>query len=178
VRDSDFQMFQRRSQTTRPVFVAVKAICVVGLSVYLLIGLIAAYRAWFQVKSLDTTLIGFGSVFRPNDPRAESIVGIAKGSTFEATVVSYARTPIDVRLELVQGSNVETLLQGTIPDNDWAFFDPRTRQASFKATLTDEVLQHFRAGRAELRATVTSRPQWMRLPPPVVQKQTVEIPQQ
>ena len=153
-----------------------KRLCLVVLSVYLVIGLISAYRAWYQVKSLDLRLQGFGSVFTPQDPRAEAVTGLRNGSVFEADLVSYARTHIDVRLELVQGTNSETLTAGTLPGNDWGFWDPRTRKRSFKVVLTDEVLTHFQPGRAKLRATATGRHQWMRLPPPVVREITVELP--
>ena len=147
-----------------------------GLSTYFVIGLISAYRAWYQVKSLDVRLEGNGSLFVPNDRRAKSVAGVAHDSVFEAHLVSYARTHIEVRLELIQGSNVETLNLETLPGNEWGFWDPRTRQRSFKGVLTDEVLRHFQPGRATLRATATGRHQWMRMPPPVVREMTVEIP--
>lgn len=158
------------------VLVLLRRLCLVVLGAYLVIGLISAYRAWYQVKSLDLKLTGFGSVVRPNDRRAESVVGIMNGSVFEADLVSYARTHIDVRLELIQGGNVETLGFGTLPGNEWGFWDPRTRQRSFRGVLTNEVLSHFQSGKATLRATATGRHQWMRLPPPVVREMTIELP--
>ena len=169
-------MFQPLPGQRPFVFALLKRLCLVGLSTYFVIGLISAYRAWYQVKSLDVGLAGFGSLFVPNDPRAQSVGGVAIGSVFEAHLVSYARTHIDVRLELIQGSKVETLKLETLPGNEWGFWDPRTRQRSFKATLTDEVLSHFQPGGATLRATATGRHQWMRLPPPVVREMTVELP--
>ena len=163
--------------TQRPfALVLLKRLCLGVLGVYLVIGLVSAYRAWYQVKSLDVKLTAFESVVRPNDRRTESVFGLLNGSVFEADLVSYARTHIDVRLELVQGTNSETLSSGTLPGNEWGFWDPRTRQRSFKTTLTDEVLSHFQSGRATLRATATGRHQWMRLPPPVVREITVELP--
>jgi hypothetical protein len=169
-------MFQPLPSQRSFVFVLLKRLCLVVLSAYLVIGLISAYRAWYQVKSLDLRLEGSGSLFVPNDSRAEIVGGVANGSVFEADLVSYARTHIDVRLELVQGTNSETLALGTLPGNEWGFWDPRTRQRSFKTVLTDEVLNHFQPGRAKLRATATGRHQWMRLPPPVVREITVELP--
>ena len=169
-------MFQSPPSRRPLVFVLLKRLCLVVLSAYLVIGLISAYRAWYQVKSLDLRLQGSGSVSVPNDPRAESVTDVANGSVFEADLVSYARTHIDVRMELVQGTNSETLAFGTLPGNQWGFWDPRTRQRSFKTVLTDEVLNHFQPGRAKLRATAIGRHQWMRLPPPVVREITVELP--
>ena len=169
-------MFQPLPSQRSVAFVLLKRLCLVLLSVFLVIGLISAYRAWYQVKSLDPKLTGFGSVVRPNDRRTESVFGIMNGSVFEADLVSYARTHIDVRLELVQGTNSETLAFGPLPGNQWGFWDPRTRRRSFKAVLTDEVLNHFQPGSARLRATATGRHQWMRLPPPVVREMAVELP--
>ena len=169
-------MFQPLPSQRSFAFVLLKRLCLAVLSVYLVIGLISAYRAWYQVKSLDLRLQGFGSVYVPKDPRTEGVAGVANGSVFKADLVSYARTHIDVRLELVQGTNSETLTFETLPGNEWGFWDPRTRQRSFKTVLTDEVLNHFQPGRAKLRATATGRHQWMRLPPPVVREITVELP--
>jgi hypothetical protein len=169
-------MFQPLPSQSSFVFVLLKRLCLVVLSTYLVIGLISAYRAWYQVKSLDLRLQGFDSVVRPNDVRGESIVGVMHGSVFEADLVSYARTHIDVRLELVQGAKSETLAFETLPGNQWGFWDPRTRQRSFKTVLTEEVLNHFQPGRAKLRATAIGRHQWMRLPPPVVREIAVELP--
>lgn len=169
-------MFQPLPSQRSFAFVLLRRLCFVVLSAYLVIGLISAYRAWYQVKSLELRLEGSGSLFDPNDNRAEIVGGVANGSVFEADLVSYARTHIDVRLELVQGTNSETLAFGTLPGNEWGFWDPRTRQRSFKTVLTDEVLNHFQPGRAKLRATATGRHQWMRLPPPVVREITVELP--
>lgn len=171
-------MFQPLPSQRSFVFVLLKRLCLVLLSAYFVIGLISAYRAWYQVKSLDLKLTGFtGPIIRHLDHRRDNtIVGVASGSVFEADLVSYARTHIDVRLELVQGTNSETLAFGTLPGNQWGFWDPRTRQRSFKTVLTDEVLSHFQPGRAKWRATAIGRHQWMRLPPPVVREMTVELP--
>jgi hypothetical protein len=127
---------------------------------YLVIGTMAAYRAWFQVKSLDlqsTDLI------------------LRSGSAIQTTVVSYARTQVEVRLELIQGTHSETLAVQHVPDNYLAFFDPRTRQAAQTAVLTPDVLSRFETGSAKVRATAVGRPQWTRLPPPLVRELAVEI---
>lgn len=120
----------------------------------------AAYRAWFQVKSLD---------LKTNDPV------LRHGSVVETTLVSYARTTIDVRVELIQGSHAETIATKRVRGNEWAFFDPRSRQASESIVLTSDLLSRFDQGRAQLRATAVGREQWTRLPPPVVREITVEI---
>lgn len=140
--------------------VLVKRTFKILIGLYLVIGLTAGYRAWFQMKSLQ--LQSTVSILRP-------------GSTVKTTVVSYARVPIDVRLELVQGNHSETLAVYQVPKNSWAFLDPRTQQATQNAMLSDDVLRRFEAGKALLRATATGRPQLSRLPPPLVREVVVEI---
>lgn len=150
------------SQTIRDArsMVLVKRTLKVVLGMYLVIGLTAGYRAWFQLKSLQ--LQSTDSILRP-------------GSTVETTVVSYARVPVEVRLELIQGNHSETFAVQYVPKNSWAFLDPRTRQASQKAVLTEDVLGRFEAGKALVRATASGRPQLTRLPPPLMRELVVEI---
>jgi hypothetical protein len=127
---------------------------------YLVIGLIAGYRMWYQVRSLEVH--AGDAILRP-------------GSTIETNLGSYARTPIEVRLELVQGAHAETFALLHVPDNDWAFLDPRPRQASQTNVISADVLGRFQKGRALVRATALGRPQLSRTPPPVVREVKVEI---
>lgn len=153
-------MFESLTIREARSMVVVKRTFKLILSAYLVIGLIAGYRAWFQVKSLE--LRSTDSVLR-------------QGSAIQSTVVSYARTPVDVRLELVQGTHAETFAVQRVPNNTWSFFDPRTRKASQNAVLTSDVLDRFKPGKAQVRATATGRPQLTRLPPPLVREVEVEI---
>lgn len=105
-----FESLARKDSRSRALL---KATLVVLLVVYLSIGMMAAYRAWFQVKSLD---------LKTND----SV--LRHGSVVETILVSYARTTIDVRVELIQGSHAETIATKRLRGNEWAFFDPRSRQ--------------------------------------------------
>jgi hypothetical protein len=143
----------------RPV-VLLKRASLVLLSAYVVILLIAGYRAYYQVRKLE-----LGSV--------DSV--LRSGSTIKTAVVSYARTPIEMRLELIQGAHSETLAVQHVPDNEWALFDLRNRSASQTVVLTAEVLKKFKHGQALVRATAVGRPQWMRLPPPVVRELDVDI---
>jgi len=43
------------------------------------------------------------------------------------------------------------------------------------AIVTEDVLDQFDGGKAWLRATAVGRPQWTRLPPPVIKELVVEI---
>lgn len=134
----------------------------VAVGAYLVIGLIAGYRAWYQVHSLDLTT---------SEPTLRS------GSPITTRVVTYARTPVTVKLELIQGTHSEVLATRGVRSNDWSFFDPRPQQATQTVVLNSEALAHFQTGPAQLRATATGRPQLSRLPPPMVRELSVEIQQ-
>ena len=118
------------------------------------------HRAYFQVRDLEL--------------RVDAPV-LRAGSVVETEVVSSGRTHVDVRVELVQGSQAETLAVQSVRGNEWGSIDPRTRRASQTVVLTPEVLSRFDSGAAVLRATATGRPQWTRLPPPTVRETAVEI---
>lgn len=137
----------------------VKRACLIVVSVYLAIGMIAAYRALVQVRSLE---IQSPDVLRP-------------GSEMSTTVVSYARVPLDVRLELVQDGHSEIIAVQRIPNNEWALLDPRTLESSQTALLTADILKRFAEGNAIVRATVIRRQQLGRHPPPVVTERVVNI---
>ena len=130
------------------------------LAFCLLTALASGYRAYFQVLSLELRL---------DEPV------LHKGSIIQTAVVGSGRTSIDVRLELIQGAHSETLAVQRVPGNKWAAFDPRPQRASQSVTLTPELLERFQEGAAQVRASATGRPQWMRLPPPTVREITVEI---
>ena len=130
------------------------------LAAVLVIGLISAYRAYRQVKYLE---------LRSSEHTLRS------GSVIETALVSSARTTIAVRLELIQGSHVETLNVLELRGNEFGFFDPRSKHAAQKVVLTTNQLAAFQSGEALLRATATGRPQWGRTPPPVVRELRVGI---
>lgn len=146
-------------QDALPIAYLKKAI-LVFLAVFLVIGMAASYRAYFQVHSLE---LHFTERMLRN------------GSAIQTTVVSYGRTSVSVRLELIQGAHAETLALQRLPKNKYAFFDPRTQQASQTVALTPEILARFQPGTAQVRATALGGPQWTRTPPPVVRELSVEI---
>jgi hypothetical protein len=122
---------------------------------YLVIGLIATWRSYYQVHSLD--LQTDSSVLRPD-------------STITTRLVSYARNKIDVRLELIQDSHSETIASELVLSNEWALLDPRFRRSSQTVVLSQEMLDHFNAKPIRVRVTATGRPQWGRTPTPVVRE--------
>lgn len=151
-------MFDRSIRET-PWLVLLKRACVVVVGIYLVIGMIALYRAVTQIHSLELQSDGI----------------VRGGSAIRATVVSYARTPIDVRIELVQEAHSEIVAVQRVQKNEWALLDPRTREATQTAILTDDLLERFEGGEAIVRATASGRAQFGRLPSPLVREQAVNI---
>jgi hypothetical protein len=121
---------------------------------------VSAYRAWVQVRSLDLRVSG---------PM------LHVGSAVDAHVVSWARTFVSVRLELVQDGRAETLAETRVRPNREGVYDPRWRRASLHGQLAADQLDRFHAGPAIVRATALGGPQWLRTPPPTVREISVEI---
>lgn len=155
-------MFESRSIPEAKPLTLLRRATIVLLAAFLVIGLISAYRAYRQVKYLK---------LRSSENPLRS------GSVIETDVVSSARTTIAVKLELIQGSHVETLNVLELRGNEFGFFDPRSKHAAQKVVLTATHLAALQSGEALLRATATGRPQWGRTPPPVVREMKVEIGQ-
>jgi hypothetical protein len=153
-------MFDRLSiPEARPLTLLRRAVLVL-VALCLATGLVSAYRAYYQVRSLELRL---------DEPV------LRDGSVIEVAVSGSGRTEIDVRLELIQATHSETLAVQHLYGNEWASFDPRPENASQRVSLTPEQLARFRDGAAKVRATATGRPQWTRLPPPTVREASVEI---
>jgi hypothetical protein len=140
--------------------VALRWISTVVLSLYAFFGLISAYRAWVQVKSLDLQV---------------SAPELRPGSSVTVVAVSWARTTVTVRVELVQDGHSDTLRVVRIPSNHVASLDPRTRSARLDVVLEPEQLERFHAGSATIRASAIGGPQWLRTPPPLVRTLPVMI---
>jgi hypothetical protein len=145
-------------KTARPLLL-LKKICLIVIGAYVAIGLTAGYRAYHQIKSVDLQT--------PPTLRAGSLV--------DSFVVTYGRTFVDVRLELIQGPQTETVSTHRISNNKWAFMDPRTRRVSNTSVLTEDVIKKFQPGHAVLRATATGLPQLGHVPPPLVREIAIEI---
>jgi hypothetical protein len=123
------------------------------------IGAVSSYRAYVQVRSLELTA----------DKQ------LTDGSPVNVDVISSGRTPVDVKVELIQGSTVATLLTMRVRGNELGFFDPRSQHASQHGQITSAQLKPFQTGAAIVRATAVGRPQWMRLPPPTVRELVVQL---
>ncbi|HKO42916.1 MAG TPA: hypothetical protein VJU84_06490 [Pyrinomonadaceae bacterium] len=145
-------------KTARPLLL-LRKICLGLVAAYLVIGLTAGYRAYHQIKSVD---LGTPATLRA-------------GTLIETFVVTYGRTFVDVRLELIQEQQTETVSTHRIPNNEWAFMDPRIRRVSNTSVLTEDVIKKFQPGPATLRATATGLPQLGHVPPPMMRELVVEI---
>ena len=132
----------------------------VVIAVHVPLMLASGYRAYYQVHSLKLALSGDT---------------LRVGTTLSTKVVSYARTPVDVVIEIDQDGHRERVAAQLVPGNFNAAYDPRPRGATQSVVLTDEVLGRFHAGPAIVRATATGRPQWLRLPPPLVRERRVTL---
>jgi hypothetical protein len=130
------------------------------LSLYAFFGLISAYRAWVQVKSLELRASGHE---------------LHRGSSITVHTVSWARTTVTVRVELVQDGRSDTLRVQRIQSNHVASLDPRTRSAWLYVVMGQLELERFHAGGATIRASAIGGPQWLRTPPPLVRTIPVMI---
>ena len=143
----------------RPM-VALRWISTVVLTLYAFFGLISAYRAWVQVKRLDLRV---------------STRALVPGSSITVDAVSWARTTVTVRVELVQDGRRDTLQLVRIPSNHVASLDPRTRAAHVFIVFDANRLQRFHLGQATIRASAIGGPQWLRTPPPLIRTLPVVI---
>ena len=152
-------MFESPAIPNTRVIAWLKRACLIVVNVYRVIGAIAAYRALVQVHSFE---IESADVLQP-------------GSKVNAMVVSYARVPLDVRIELVQDGHSETVAVYRLPKNEWSLLDPRLRESYQTVFLNGDMLNRFAEGEAIVRATVIRRQQLGRHPPPVVRERVVNI---
>jgi hypothetical protein len=125
---------------------------------HLIIGAISTYRAYFQIHRLNL--------------RSETL---REGLMIQGSIVTYGRTPVDVRIEIVQAERTVTVYEHHLAGNEFGFYDPRTKSASFSVLLDQQLIRKFESGPAVVRATAIGRHQWMRLPPPVVREIAVAI---
>ena len=99
----------------------------------------------------------------------------APGSVVIARFVASGRVHNPVRIELVQGSHVETLAQSELPENRSFFYDPRPLRAELRATISKEVLNRFEPGGAIIRAVAEGRSQFFNVPSPKVRELAITL---
>ncbi len=121
----------------------------------------SSYRAYVQIKGLDLVV--------PDSALHDGVVVLAK-------VESWARTYVELRIELIQGERAETLAIKEVPRNWDPVFDPRPKRDSLTVALTSRRMARFQPGPALVRATARGSMQWLREPPPRVLERAVVIP--
>lgn len=156
---SNEEMFTYRPSREARWLIFVKRTLLIVAAAHLLIGLVSAYRVYFQIHSLQ--IVASDSV--------------KAGSVIHAEVVTYGRTFATMQLELVQDGSAVSLGQLRVPRNELGFYDPRPQRASFYVTLAPQTLDRFHSGSATLRATALGTPQWTRLPPTLVRELEVTV---
>jgi hypothetical protein len=152
--------FSRRFSEGPRIVRVVYRVLLIGVLFNVAIGAWSAYRAWVQVRQLDLKVIS---------------TNLRPGVIAVVSVVTSGRTPIEVRLELVQGTHSEMLSDLRVSASHDGFYDPRARRGTMTPSFTAEFLAHFQPGPAVVRATALGRSQWMRTPPPVVQEIPVVV---
>ena len=152
-------MFEAPAIRAALPLLVLKKLCLIMIAAYLAIGLTAGYRAYHQMKSVEL----------------EAPPELRVGSSIETSVITYGRTFVDLRLELIQGQQSKVLSAHRIANNRWAFMDPRTRRVTQSTVLTADNLEKLQSGPAILRATVTGRRQLGHVPPPLTREVTIDI---
>ena len=127
---------------------------------HVILATISGYRAIVQVYHVEL---------------ATDAPTLRAGTTIAIAVATSGRTKVDAALELIQSTHTETLAVLRVPDHTNASYDPRTIHAARRVTIASEQLAQFLPGPARLRLTANGRSQWLRVPPPVIREQAVEI---
>ena len=136
-----------------------KRITFAFLAVHAVLWPLSGYRAWVQVY----------------DVNLRAGPAVAAGSKLVADVTTSGRITIEVEMILDQDSVSKSLGTHFIPSNREPMYDPRPRHDSLVVTLDKSELSSFHAGKANLRAVATGRPQFTRMPPPVMSELAVHI---
>jgi len=133
---------------------------VTGLALFLAIGVMASYRAYYPVSSVR--IVVAEPTLRP-------------GSGIQVDTVCSGRGPVTIRVDLVQGDRVETAAIDRVSSRGWPFWDIRVVKHSTYAVVSGALLQRLDAGPAIIRATVEGAPAWLRQPPAVVREVSAQV---
>jgi len=101
---------------------------------------------------------------------------LAPGVTVSTDVITTGEVPNPIRLELVQGSHAETLIErhGGLPTV--RSYDPRLFRYTPSVVITPELLARFAPGPATLRLTGVGMQKLLRTPPNRVREIQVTLP--
>jgi len=130
------------------------------IAVPLVYGSFCLYRAWVQVKKLDLAIAG---------------APVLSGSVARVDVITSGRVPVDVQLEVIQGTRAETLAVQRVSTHRNPFWDSRNIASTLTVTFSKDALAELAPGAALLRATAKGRRLWMYEPSPVVRDLPVSV---
>ena len=143
-----------------PAVLWIKRVCVAVVCVHLVFSAWSAYRRIWQVLRIEL--------------HASSLI-LTPGETVSYDVITSGETHNRILLELVQGTNAETLLEQHAQVNTVNTYDPRVFEYARTVTITPEVLARFAPGPATLRLTGFGGQKLLRTPPPRVRELAVRL---
>ena len=143
-----------------PVLAWMRRIAITVISVHLVFASWSAYRRFHQIFRVDL------------HPSATTL---AAGSVVKCDVVTSGEVQNRVRLELVQGSHAETMLELRADVNGISAYDPRLFRYTPRVTVTAALLSRFASGPATLRLTGFGGQKLLQTPPPRVRELPVVI---
>jgi hypothetical protein len=152
--------YTERLVREEPQFLVLRLLTTTVCGLFAVFASWSGYRAIVQVKSLEL------------EPLAHVM---SAGSTVTADAVSWGRTYVSVRIELVQDGRRETIGWQQMGTHGVPSLDPRWVRARVTATVTPETLDHFHDGDARVVATALGRSQWLRVPPPTIREAPVVL---
>ena len=104
-----------------------------------------------------------------------SSTALAPGAVVSTDVVASGETQNRIRLELIQGSHAETLIEQKTRVNWISGLDPRPFRYTPTYVITPELLARFTQGPATLRLTGFGGRKLLRTPPPRVRELQVTL---
>lgn len=152
-----FAMPRRESRAMR----AITRVVIVAVCLNILLFSWSIYRRIWQVLRLDLTV---------------SATVLAPGVIVSTDVVTSGEVPNPIRLELVQGTHSETLMErrGGLPAI--RSYDPRLFRYTPSVVITPDLLARFSPGPATLRLTGFGMQKLLRTPPNRVREVQVTLP--
>ena len=142
------------------------------------IGFTILRRACIAVAIVHFSLAGvsgYRAVVQVYNVSLDSPVFAGAGTRVSADVVTSGRIMQDARIELIQGSKVQVLVQKRIPSHTHWFYDPRPLSVSMETVMPSDILTGFKPGRAKIQIIVEGRMQWLYIPPPKVATVAVQL---
>jgi hypothetical protein len=143
-----------------PAVVWVKRICIAAFAIHVVFFTWSIYRRIWQVVHIE---VG-----------ASSIV-LTPGVTVSYDVITTGEVHNHIRLELVQGTHAETILEERSRVSSISAYDPRLFRYERTVAITPALLSRFTPGPGTLRLTGFGSQKLLRTPVPRVRELAVQI---